>query len=353
MTSFAKFHRIVEKLPECRAVLKPNLVTARLHDGLACTHPEFVAAVAEWFLDHGAKVSVGDSPAFGTAKGVMAACAITSALKKLPVKFVDFDKPVSVSLPSDFTVGIDRTALETDMLINLPKLKTHAQMYLTLGVKNLFGCIPGKRKLQWHLAAGDDTAAFASMLLDLHDLLGPRLTVIDGVVAMEGNGPGSGDPRSLGLILASKDAIALDGTIAEILGARPEDLPVLRVAAARAEAAGLEPTETIVKGEPVADVKVEGFRFPPLVSVDFAAVLPYFIGKRVKKALTSRPHVDAEACALCNVCVSICPAVAMERQNRIVIDYDRCIRCYCCQESCPRGAITAREGWLKRLIPGL
>ena len=108
-----------------------------------------------------------------------------------------------------------------------------------------------------------------------------------------------------------------------------------------------------IKGEEIEDVRVNDFKFPPIVNIDFSSILPYFISKRIKKAMTSRPDIDAQLCALCNVCVSLCPADAMERTNRIVIDYEECIRCYCCQESCPQGVITAKEGWLKRILPGL
>ena len=175
---------------------------------------------------------------------------------------------------------------------------------------------------------------------------------MDGIVGMEGNGPASGDPVELGLLFAAPDAVAMDTVIAAVLGATPESVPILKAAETR----GMEQTmldKLTVVGEDISSVKVAGFNFPPITNINFAAKLPYFIDKRIRKAITSRPHVDNCACTLCNKCVDVCPTDVMTSTDRININYDSCIRCYCCQEMCPSSAIFAKEGWLKRLIPGL
>jgi ferredoxin len=187
------------------------------------------------------------------------------------------------------------------------------------------------------------------MILDLYLFLRPRLTLMDGIVAMEGNGPGSGDPKALGLLFASGDALAMDRVAAEVLGARCDDLPILR----RAREVGIygaEPARIEVVGEKPQDVRVRGFRFPPLANINFTANLPYFIDRRIRRALTVRPRISTKKCTVCGACVDVCQTGAMEVGGQIIIDCDKCIRCFCCQEICPEMAISVKQGWLKRIL---
>ncbi len=341
--------------PGERILLKPNLLAEKPVEAAVTTHPAVVEAAIRLVKEAGATPVVGDSPGIGSALKNADKCGVLVVCKATGTEFVEFTDAVMVENPSSHTfkrIEVAREVLEVDGIINLPKLKTHVQMNLTLGVKNLFGCVPGKRKPQWHLAAGIDSLHFASMILDLYLYLKPRLTIMDGVVGMEGNGPASGDPVKLGLLFAAPDAVAMDTVIAAVLGTTPELVPILKAAASRSMSSTLLDEITIV-GEEIDSVKVTDFNFPPVTSVNFAAKLPYFIDRRVRKALTSRPHVDDCICTLCNKCVEVCPTDVMARTDRISIDYDSCIRCYCCQEMCPSSAIFAKEGWLKRLIPGL
>ena len=336
-------------------LLKPNLLAGKTPESGVTTHPSILRAALILVTEAGGVPMVGDSSALGSTEKNAEKAGYAEICKEFGAEFVELKTPVNLKNPEGKIfkrMEVAKEALSCDVIINLPKMKTHAQMYLTLAVKNLFGCVPGKRKLQWHLSAGIDTAYFASMLLDLMALVKPGLNILDAVTAMEGNGPASGDLRDVGLIMASGDALALDTVAAQVLGAKPNDMPVLKKA--REITPGLvDLKEIAVKGARIEDVRIANFKFPPLVDIDFSSILPYFISKRLKKAMTSRPDIDAQNCALCNVCASLCPADAMEKTNRIVIDYDLCIRCYCCQESCPQGVINAKEGWLKKLLPGL
>ncbi|HKJ89380.1 MAG TPA: DUF362 domain-containing protein, partial [Gammaproteobacteria bacterium] len=319
------------------------------------THPAVVEAAIILVKEAGGVPVVGDSPGIGSAVKIAERCGVMEACRRTGAGFMELTDLVVVENPGGHTfkrLEVAREALEVDGIINLPKLKTHAQMMLTLGVKNLFGCVPGKRKPQWHLSAGVDNLHFAGMLLDLHDMLSPRLTIMDGITGMEGNGPGSGDPVDLGLIFASPDAVAMDAVITRALGADNRDVPILRCSGIRGEAR-CDPDNAGVLGLTRDELRVRGFDFPPQVHLNFASRLPYFLDRRLRKALTSRPHVEDRACTLCNVCVEVCPARVMTNEGRIKIDFDACIRCYCCQEMCPRGAISSKEGWLKRLVPGL
>lgn len=209
-----------------RVLLKPNLVSGRRPDGLPCTHPEFIAAVAEWFLDQGARVTVGDSPAFGTAKGVMAACGIAAALGKYPVTLQNFDEPVAVVLRSGLAVKIARPALECDFLINLPKVKAHNQVLVTLAVKNYFGAVTGFRKAALHARLGDKGARFAECLVDLLAVLPGGVSFVDGITAMHEQGPVGGRPFPLGLVGGALNPVALDTALLQILGIAPERSPL-------------------------------------------------------------------------------------------------------------------------------
>ena len=341
--------------PGERILLKPNLLAEKPVEAAVTTHPGVVEATIRLVREAGATPVVGDSPGLGSALKNADRCGILEVCKATGTEFVEFTEAVTVENADSHTfkrLEIAREVLDADGIINLPKLKTHVQMNLTLGVKNLFGCVPGKRKPQWHLAAGIDSLHFASMILDLYLYLAPRLSIMDGIVGLEGNGPAAGDPIELGLLFAAPDAVAMDTVIATVLDTTPELVPILKAAAGRGMEAALLNKLTVV-GEKIDSVKVADFNFPPVTNINFAAKLPYFIDRRVRKALTSRPHVDNCICTLCNKCVEVCPTDVMTSADRISIDYDSCIRCYCCQEMCPSSAIFAKEGWLKRLIPGL
>ncbi len=338
-----------------RILIKPNLLLDKPADAAVTTHPDIVAATIQLVKEAGATPVVGDSPCLKSALKVATGSGILDACKASGTELIEFTENVAIDNPGGYLfrrLEISKEVLAFDGIINLPKLKTHAQMFLTLGIKNLFGCVAGKAKPQWHFSAGADSQSFAAMILDLHLFLNPRLNIMDGIVGMEGNGPGSGDPKEIGLVLASSDAVAMDTVITEILGADPEAPPIQRVASGW-ELPGSRLSNIQVLGEKISEVKIESFNFPPLVHTNFADKLPYFLESRLRKAITTRPHVNNKSCTLCNRCLNICPATVMSSTNKIRIDYNECIRCYCCQEACPEGAISPKDGWLKKIIPGL
>jgi formate hydrogenlyase subunit 6/NADH:ubiquinone oxidoreductase subunit I len=235
--------------------------------------------------------------------------------------------------------------LEADVIINLPKFKTHSLTLLTLGVKNLFGCIPGPKKPLWHLKAGKDQETFAKILVDIYNVVRPSLTLLDGIVGMEGNGPNSGRPIPIGLILASGDSLSLDQIVCDLLGISRESLLTNRVAFERG--VGKETIEVL--GEKVEDVRISSFQFPTLSQIDWG--LPGFLSKALKNALTSKPVIDEEVCKSCDRCAEICPPKALARKGEdLVFDYGQCIRCLCCLEVCPEGAISIKQGWALRLV---
>jgi uncharacterized protein (DUF362 family) len=226
--------------PGSRVLLKPNLLTGRSVGHLACTHPVFVAAVAKWFVDQGAKVSIGDSPAFGTARGVMRVTGIEDAVAGLPVACINFDQSVTVRLAGGVTVEMARAALECDVLVNLPRVKTHVQLFITLAVKNYFGTVVGFQKPLWHLRYGNHAEQFSSHLVDLLQVLPNGLSLLDGVVVMEGNGPISGRPFPLGLVAGAVNPVALDTALLQILSLNHRQSPVWQACASR-NLAGTDP----------------------------------------------------------------------------------------------------------------
>ncbi len=334
-------------------LLKPNLLFAKEPEKAVTTHPSVLDAVLKLVIEAGGRPLVGDSPGIGNAVKVASKAGIKEVCDRLNVSIIDFKESVKVENPKgrtfkNFTIA--KEVLDVDCIINLPKLKTHAQMFLTLGVKNLFGCIAGRRKSQWHFAAGRDRDNFARMLVDLYYLLKPRLTIVDGILAMEGNGPGSGDPKELGLIFASSDCIALDRVITEVLGAKAYDLFTTKVA--NEDGMGVTSLEEIeVQGENLSNITVRGFKFPPLINVDYFLPLPAFFAHYFRESFTPKPSIHNKTCTMCKICVDVCPADIMSlKDGTIDIDYESCIRCYCCQEVCPEGAITVKQGWLGRLL---
>jgi len=223
-----------------RVLLKPNLLTARSPRHLACTHPAFVAAAARWFVEQGAKVAIGDSPAFGTAIGVMQSIGIEDALAGLPVARINFDRSTSIKLAGGVTVHIARAALECDMLVNLPRIKAHSQLYMTLAVKNYFGAVLGFQKAWWHFRHGTHAARFASHLVDLLEVLPGGVTLLDGIVAMHETGPIAGQPYPLGLVAGAINPVALDTALLTLLGLEPTKSAVWKECARRG-LAGADP----------------------------------------------------------------------------------------------------------------
>jgi ferredoxin len=206
----------------------------------------------------------------------------------------------------------------------------------------------GPEKAAWHLKAGADREMFARMLLEIYMLRKPDLNIVDAVTAMEGNGPGSGDPCRVGLLLAGVNPVAVDMIAGEIVGV-PKKLLYVERAAARFVIDGADRNSIQTTGVPLDDARVAGFRLPHISDVQWG--LPSFLKNRLRLHLTSRPFALPEKCRLCGICRDACPPKAIEvRDGSLHFDYDRCIRCFCCRELCPHGALGVREGSLMRLI---
>ena len=209
--------------PGTRVLIKPNFLLPAGPEKAITTHPLVVKAVVEYVLEKGAKPVVADSPGMGSFEKILRKGGYVDATGGLDVIFRPFRESVSVDIGEPFgTIQLAKEAIQSDFVINLAKLKTHAQMLLTLGVKNMFGCVVGLKKPEWHLKAGTDRAMFARLLVQICRAVGPGITIVDGITAMEGQGPGkSGTARELGLIAGSRNVYGLDMTLCKVLGLDP------------------------------------------------------------------------------------------------------------------------------------
>lgn len=214
--------------PGNRVLLKPNLLTGARPGKECTTRPELVYAIAQIVMEAGGKPFLGDSPAFGSAKGVAVANGYLPILEELNLPIIEFHAQRYQTVNEGFNhLLLCKEAMEADVVINLPKVKSHTQLVLTLGVKNLFGCVPGKMKAWWHMEAGKDANRFGEMLVETARAIDPDLTIIDGIIGHEGNGPSGGEPRPLGVLAASSDVFALDRAMVEILNVPPEQVPTV------------------------------------------------------------------------------------------------------------------------------
>jgi uncharacterized protein (DUF362 family)/Pyruvate/2-oxoacid:ferredoxin oxidoreductase delta subunit len=333
-----------------KVLLKPNLLAGKHPDKCVTTHPSLVRAVVQLVQEVGGIPAIGDSPAVESLRRVAPQAGIAEVAAEVDCPLVEFKEVAKITTGNDYTfrrIELAKAVLDADVVINLPKVKTHSQTLLTLGVKNIFGCIPGMRKAQWHLKAGTDHSYFAGMLTELCQIVNPALTIVDGIIGMEGEGPNNGNPRPLGLILAGGNPFALDTTICRIIGVPVEEL--LTVQAARQRGfEGTNPQQIAVMGQQIEDKPVAPFRLPARFDVQWN--LPGFIKWPLKNIFTPKPIITRDLCKACGACAEVCPPQAISLcDKKVEIDYHQCIRCYCCQEVCPEGAVHLQEGWLRRL----
>ncbi len=332
--------RILEK---SRVIIKPNLLVPAPPESAILTHPLIIKAVAEYVLEKGAVPQVSDSPAAGSFYKLLKESGIKDALDGMNVIFKEFKESSVVDVGEPFRkIEVAEDALSGDLLINLAKLKTHAQMTLTLGVKNLFGCIVGLRKPEWHFRTGVDREKFAALLVKNYQAIKPAVTIIDGILAMEGQGPArGGTPRELGVLIGSTDTVAADIVVCRMIGVEPYTLLTNRIA----REAGLTDEEILIDGELPA---ISDFRLPEMIPLVFG---PKKLHGHFRRHLVQRPVCDDGKCRLCGECWKYCPAKAISRsEKKIHFNYDKCIRCYCCIEVCPHGALSARETMIAKVV---
>ena len=341
--------------PGERIVMKPNVLIGTKPEKCVTTHPAVFKAVGKILKDAGATVYYGDSPAFGKCETNLRKAGLKQIGDELGFTLADFDSGRPVSHQDSLLVKrfvIANGVLDSDGLVSLPKFKTHPMVRFTGAVKNQFGCVPGLLKSQYH-AKLPDPYHFATMLVDLNTLVKPRLYVMDGIIAMEGNGPRSGRPKKLDVLLLSGDPIAIDATACRIINLDPEVVPT-SIPGEKARLGTYHAENMEIVGENIEsflDRSFEVIRTPP-ENCTSGLIRAFF-----KNRITERPVIDRAKCTSCGTCVEMCPvepkAVDWHDGNDTqppAHKYKVCIRCYCCQETCPEGAIFMARPFLGRIL---
>ena len=254
--------------PGERVLLKPNFIVPRPRAVAAQTDPAVILAVARLVKDFGANPFVADSPAWGSIESCLRALELIEPLRKLGVPFGPLDRPKRLRIDGSL-VSISKVALEADKIINLPKFKAHQQLGATFAVKNMFGCVCGKRKAYWHFARGKSHDAFCTMLIEIYKRLGPVVSIIDAVVAMEGQGPVSGNARPLGFLVGGVDPIACEIVCCDLIDLDSDQLPIIKTAQKRGFGCA-DPGRIHIVGDDYTDSRCSDFCFARQTPLDFS-----------------------------------------------------------------------------------
>ncbi|NTW05411.1 MAG: DUF362 domain-containing protein [Peptococcaceae bacterium] len=338
-----------------KILLKPNLLSADSPEKCVTTHPMVFRAVADVFQRAGAILSYGDSPAFQSPGSVARKTGIAEVANQMSIELADFVNGEEVSFPQAIQnkrLTIAKGVLEAEGVISIAKLKTHGFAKMTGAIKNQFGCIPGTLKGEFHVKL-PDIESFANMLVDINRYIKPRLYVMDGIMAMEGNGPRGGRPFNMKIVLLSTDPVALDATVCRIVNLEPQYVPTI-VAGHRAGLGTYLEDDIELLGDPLESFTSSDFNVKrePLISYKPRKTL-----NMLRNAIVPKPVIDTDKCIKCGICVKMCPvipkAVNWQDDNRDKPPrhmYKNCIRCFCCQELCPESAIDLKVPIIRKIL---
>ncbi len=339
--------------------VKANLVTFLKPEAAATTHPVLLCALVKLLRAKGARVIVGDSPGGLYTKVYLDRIYAATGMKAVEEAGGELNRNFEIAearFPEakeaksfSYTAWLD----EADAIVDFCKLKTHGMMAMSGAAKNMFGVIPGTAKPEYHYRYPDPDR-FADMIVDLNDYFKPLLSITDGVVGMEGNGPTAGTPRKIGVIIASDSPHAADLIGASVIGLTAKDVPTL-TAAVRRGYLPEDPEELEVSGDWRPFVVSDYHRVETTHSLRFNKDSHTFFGRIssafIDKALASRPVLKPDECVGCKECYKICPAKAIEMvDKKPVINRKACIKCFCCQEFCPKGALKVKRTWIAKLL---
>ncbi len=335
--------------PDERILLKPNVLAGDDPNMHVSPHPSVMRAVAKLFHGRTSRLTYGDSPGIGRPETALRKAGLAAAAEEggaVPANFTDGREVRFPRSPFTRSFRLAEGVLSSDGIVSISKLKSHAFMRMTGAVKNQFGCVLGLHKAAFHLKL-PDPADFGRMLAALTLCLKPRLYVMDGIVAMQGNGPRGGIPCPMNVLLFSEDPVALDAVMCRLVALDPGVL------------ATNPPGRLWGLGTYLADeIELVGDAIDPLIKGDFDVNrvkenrrLPPAVGFLFNNMVSARPVIIEKRCTRCGTCVQICPVSPKAvdwrggshgRPPRHF--YGRCIRCYCCQEVCPEKAIEVRAG---------
>lgn len=350
MSSFVK--------PGQRVLLKVNLLMKKRPEEAVTTHPSVVEAVVRLVQEAGGIPIIGDSPGgpytvaalqtIYTRSGLREVAERTGAILNEDVGQTTLQYPEG-KLAKSLTVT--NCVLNADVVIPISKLKTHGMMTFTGAVKILFGVIPGLLKAEYHLKMFN-IPDFADLLVDIATWVNPALSIMDGIVGMEGDGPSAGKPRNINALIMSTNPFALDVVATDLIGLKPEKVPTLMAARARGLTSRLR--EVDLKGDVRSLWQIQSFEIPKAVSTNFLDMvpLPRSVKKFILNRVRPRPVFEHETCVGCQDCLNNCPpkALTMNENQRPMVDLEACIRCFCCHELCPHKAVTLFKPWVGRKL---
>ena len=338
--------------PGDKVLLKTNLLAPCDPEEAVTTHPEVVGAAVELVREAGGVPLVADSPGYFYAGGKCRAlerCGIRAVADELGAEALQFEAVENAFIETAVHGGIHltsiyaaRLALEADVIVSLPKMKTHSSTWYTGALKNMFGAVATRTRKHAHKLATYEK--FSGSLVDIYSVLRPQLAIMDAVDGMEGEGPRHGSRRHVGLILAARDPVALDAVAASVMGFRPGEI-LTTVEATRRGLGNGRLEEIEVRGRRIEDVAID-FRKPSGRRVD----VPPLAMKLVDRLIRVRPELARESCDRCAICARSCPVEAITMDPYPAIDRGRCIECYCCNEMCPTGAMEIGKNWMARRL---
>ena len=342
---------------DSKVFIKLNLVIKKKPDEVATTHPMVLKVIAEKLLELGCKVIVGDSPGGpytkSSLKGVYKTCGIEEVCEELGIELNYDTSEVKVENPNGKILKymtVIKPIVDADHVINICKLKTHAMATFTGGVKNLFGVIPGVSKAEYHFKM-PEVAEFTEALVDICSYVSPSLTIMDGVIGMEGEGPTAGVPRKIGVLLGSESPYAIDVVACNIINLDPNKVPTVQRCVER-EFIEKDFSDVCVLGEKLEDKVIKNFKIPSNRSISFLrGIVPKSIEIFVNKKLAGKPVINYKECVKCGECSKVCPPKVISMENKgPVIDLDHCIRCFCCHELCPKKAVDLKRPFVFRFL---
>lgn len=332
--------------PGQKVLLKPNLLAAAKPSEAVTTHPTIIKALSVMLIEEGARVLVGDSPGNDKPEVALRKSGILEAAEEAGAEAITF----TLGEYKEFE-GFKRRTLplaaeldQADLVFNVGKLKTHSLTGLTGAVKNIYGCLVGRQKARYHLEH-PLPADFSRLVMDVYLAVKPAFSIIDAVIAMEGTGPRRGKPRQLGLLMASKNGVALDNVAAAITGFTTDQVSTL-AAARELRLSGSDLAALEIKGLTLEECRIADFDRGPGASGKLTGLLARFPFAWVRGLMENRrpyPHINTSNCNSCGICFENCPARIISFSGDIPdIDLEQCIRCYCCAEFCSQGAIDLR-----------
>jgi uncharacterized protein (DUF362 family)/NAD-dependent dihydropyrimidine dehydrogenase PreA subunit len=328
-----------------KVLVKPNILTDDDPAKCISTHPVVVEAMVRFLQSKGATVFVGDSPAVHLPKFKAEKSGIAKVCETTGAKWVDFTlNPVEKKLRKG-KIKFAAIVNEVDLIISLPKLKNHELVYFTGAIKNTLGLIPGFSKAKQH-ALHQNRTGFGEFLVDLNECVTPDYFFMDGILGMEGPGPGRGFPVKTGVLIGSTNPLALDMIASQIAGYDPMIIPTSRTAFFRKNWLKSE-DEIIYDGPELKSIIKDGFIRIPVTDIKNIAVKFVLHRIRFLKKFERRPVFEHKKCSGCQKCVEICPVQALELHqsvpNFIVLHDNTCIRCFCCSEVCTDDAVEIRR----------